>query len=55
MRLTRSSLPVEQATAIVGGIHEWVLEAVEQDRVAQLPTLVKPAAWLVRAVVDHHA
>ena len=53
--ITRSSLPLAQATAIVGGIHEWVLEAVEQDRVAQLPALVKPAARLVRAVVDHHA
>ena len=55
MRVTRSSLLLAQATAIVGGIHEWVLEAVEQDRVAQLPALVKPAARLVRAVVDHHA
>lgn len=48
-------LPREQAVAIVGGIHEWVLQAVEQDRVARLPELVGPAARLVRAVVDHHA
>jgi AcrR family transcriptional regulator len=53
--VTHSGLPIEQATAIVGGIHEWVLQAVEQDRVAQLPELVGPAARLVRAVVDHHA
>lgn len=48
-------LPRAQAVAIVGGIHEWVLEAVEADRVAELPALVAPAARLVRAVVDHHA
>jgi AcrR family transcriptional regulator len=48
-------LPREQAVAIVGGIHEWVLQAVEQDRVARLPELVGLAARLVRAVVDHHA
>jgi AcrR family transcriptional regulator len=48
-------VPLEQAIAIVGGIHEWVLMAVEQDRVSELPALVSPAARLVRAVVDHHA
>ncbi|HSW05560.1 TetR/AcrR family transcriptional regulator [Aquabacterium sp.] len=46
-------LPPELAVALVGGIHEWVLQAVEQERVAQLPELVGPAAQLVRAVVDH--
>ncbi len=46
-------LPMAQAVAIVGGIHEWVLEAVEQDRITQLPALAGPAARLVRAVVDH--
>ena len=55
VHITGNNLPLAQATAIVGGIHEWVLEAVEQDRVPQLPLLVQPAARLVRAVVDHHA
>lgn len=47
-------LPQAQAVALVGGIHEWVLQAVEQDEVMRLPELVAPAARLVRAVVDHH-
>lgn len=51
---TGSALPHAQAVAIVGGIHEWVLQAVEEGRVAQLPQLAGPAARLVRAVVDHH-
>lgn len=45
------TLPQAQAVAIVGGIHEWVLQAVEADAVATLPTLAAPAAQLVRAVV----
>jgi AcrR family transcriptional regulator len=51
---TGGALPHAQAVAIVGGIHEWVLQAVEEQRVAQLPQLAGPAARLVRAVVDHH-
>jgi AcrR family transcriptional regulator len=47
-------LPPELAVALVGGIHEWVLQKVEQDQVDRLPELVEPAARLVRAVVDHH-
>lgn len=46
-------LAPELAVAIVGGIHEWVLQAVEQDRVAELPQAVAPAAKLIRAVIDH--
>lgn len=42
----------EQAVAIVGGIHEWVLEAVESGRVDGLPALAAPGARLVRAVID---
>lgn len=49
------SLPRPLALAIVGGIHEWVLQAVEQDAVATLPALVAPASQLVRAVVDRGA
>lgn len=49
------SLPKPLALAIVGGIHEWVLQAVEADAVAGLPALTAPAARLVRAVVDASA
>ena len=42
----------EQAVALVGGIHEWVLEAVEQQKVSALPALAAPGARLVRAVID---
>lgn len=47
------ALPPALAVAIVGGIHEWVLQAVEQERVDRLPQLVAPAAKLIRAVIDH--
>lgn len=46
------ALPRPLALAIVGGLHEWVLQAVEQDTVTALPQLAGPAAQLVRAVVD---
>ena len=39
------------AMAVVGGINELVLQAIEQDRVAQLTDLVAPASALLRAVV----
>lgn len=42
----------EQAVAIVGGIHEWVLEAVEGGSIERLPELAAPGARLVRAVID---
>jgi len=38
--------------AVFGGIHEWVLQAVEQQRIDGLPTLAAPGARLVRAVID---
>lgn len=37
------------ALAVVGGINEMVLQAIEQDRAAQLQELVEPAAMLLRA------
>jgi AcrR family transcriptional regulator len=40
------------AMAIVGGINELVLQAIEQDRVDTLPQLTPAAAHLVRAVID---
>ncbi len=38
------------ATAIVGGIHELVLQYIEEDRVGQLTELVEPCSQLVRAI-----
>jgi AcrR family transcriptional regulator len=40
------------AMAIVGGINELVLQAIEDDRVAHLPELTPAAAHLIRAVID---
>jgi AcrR family transcriptional regulator len=40
------------AVAIVGGINELVLQAIEDDRVDRLAELSRPAAHLVRAVID---
>lgn len=44
--------PLDRATAlaVVGGIHELVLHAIEQEPVADLLALAEPAARLVRAV-----
>ncbi|AKJ29281.1 TetR/AcrR family transcriptional regulator [Caldimonas brevitalea] len=42
------------ATALVGAIHEWVLQAIENDRVPELQTLTAPASRLIRAVIDAH-
>ena len=50
-RLRKSPLMPTMATAVVGGINELVLQAIEQDRVAQLADLVAPASALLRAVV----
>ena len=52
VQLAGTGLAPAQAVAIVGGIHEWVLQAVERQQVDQLPTLAAPAARLVRAVID---
>jgi AcrR family transcriptional regulator len=41
----------QMAMAVVGGIHELVLEYIEQDRVANLQELVAPASELVRKVI----
>jgi len=40
------------ALGIVGAINELVLQAIEDDRIAELPELVEPAAQLVRTVID---
>lgn len=40
------------AMAIVGGINEWILQAIEDDAVDRLPTFAPAASQLVRSVVD---
>jgi len=44
-------LTESMALAIVGGVNELVLAAVEEDRVGELPLLQRSAADFVRAVV----
>ena len=50
----RRGAPLERpmALAVVGGIHELVLLALEQDRVQSLAALAGPAGRLLRAVVQ---
>jgi AcrR family transcriptional regulator len=43
-------LTPEMAMAVVGGINELVLQAIEQDQVSRLQQLVDPAVKLVRSV-----
>ena len=43
-------LTSQMAMTVVGGINELVLQAIEQDRAADLRELVAPATRLVRAV-----
>ena len=43
------------ALAVVGGIHELVLQAIEQDRAQALPDLSAAAGRLLLAVVQGRA
>lgn len=45
----------DMAMAVVGGIHELVLEVIEQERFEALPALAGQAGRLVRAVVQGRA
>jgi len=47
----RDKVTPELAMAVVGGIHELVLQAIEEGRVEELPRLTETASRLVRAVV----
>jgi AcrR family transcriptional regulator len=40
------------AMAVVGAINELILQAIEEDRVEQLPALTETAARLTRALID---
>ncbi|AVO42963.1 TetR family transcriptional regulator [Simplicispira suum] len=51
-RMRKSPLQPTMALAVVGGIHELVLQAIEQERVHELHTLVAPASALLRAVIS---
>ncbi|MDB5946547.1 MAG: TetR family transcriptional regulator [Ramlibacter sp.] len=51
-RKRKAPLTPEMATAVVGGIHELVLQALEAGRVGQLKQLAGPAALLVRSVAQ---
>jgi len=48
----RGRVTPELAMAVVGGIHELVLQAIEQGRVERLAELTPTASRLVRAVVQ---
>jgi AcrR family transcriptional regulator len=45
-------MPAAHAMAIVGAINELILQAIEQDRAAELPALTPTAAAIARAVID---
>ena len=45
-------LPAPFAMGIVGAINELILQAIEEDRVEELPKLTPAAARLARAVID---
>lgn len=47
----RDKVSPELAMAVVGGIHELVLQAIEDGRVEELPQLTRTASELVKAVV----
>lgn len=51
-REARAVLTAELAMAVVGGINELVLQAIEQGRPHSLQELVAPASRLVRAVAE---
>ena len=46
----RDKVTPELAMAVVGGIHELVLQAIEEGKVGDLQQLAAPATQLVRAV-----
>lgn len=50
-RVRKQPLPPQLAMAIVGGINELVLQAIEQERADQLLELVGPACSLLRAAI----
>lgn len=51
-RLRKKPLQPAMAMAVVGGINEMVLQAIEQERVGDLQNLVEPASALLRAAIS---
>lgn len=51
-RLRKKPLQPAMAMAVVGGINEMVLQAIEQERVGDLQSLVEPASALLRAAIS---
>jgi AcrR family transcriptional regulator len=51
-RKRKTPLQPAMAMAVVGGINELVLQAIEQDRVSDLQELVAPASALLRAAIS---
>lgn len=51
-RLRKTPLQPTMAMAVVGGINEMVLQAIEQERAGELQTLVEPASTLLRAAIS---
>lgn len=51
-RLRKIPLQPAMAMAVVGGINEMVLQAIEQGRAGQLQELVEPASALLRAAIS---
>lgn len=51
-RLRKAPLQPMMAMAVVGGINEMVLQAIEQERAGELHALVQPAAALLRAAIS---
>lgn len=49
----KRALSADMAAAVVGGINELILRAVEKDEVDRLINLAEPACDLVRAVVTY--
>ncbi len=51
-RLRKTPLQPTMAMAVVGGINEMVLQAIEQERAGELQMLVEPASALLRAAIS---
>ena len=49
---SRVLLAPEMAVAVVGGVNELILLAIERNEIPQLPAIAATAAALIRAVVD---
>jgi AcrR family transcriptional regulator len=47
---TQSAMTPDLATAVIGGMHELVLQAIEDGRVSELPQLTGTATQLLKAV-----